>query len=127
MFEGEAGGWAGVCAWGETGLDARAQFVERAVGDDVAIVDDGDVGAEAFDNFEDVGSKEDGGASGDHVLQHGLEGVGGDGVDAFEGLVEEEDFGAVDDGGGEGELLAHAVGVVGYEFFWFVGEAHELE
>jgi len=93
----------------------------------VTFVDDGYVGAKALDDFEDVGGEEDGGAAGDHVLEHGFEGVGGDGVDAFEGLVEEEDFGTVDDGGGEGEFFAHAVGVVGDEFFWFVGEAHELE
>ena len=112
---------------GVAGLDAGAELFEGAVGDEVAAVDDGDVGAEALDDFEDVGGEEDGGAAGDHALEHGFESAGGDGVDAFEGLVEEEDFGAVDDGGGEGEFLLHAVGEVGDEFFCFVGEAHELE
>jgi glyoxalase family protein len=127
LFEGEALAGVGGSAGSEAGLDAGAEFVEGAVGDDVAAVDDGDVGAEALDDFEDVRGEEDGGAAGDHVLKHGLEGVGGDGVDAFEGLVEEEDFGAVDDGGGEGEFFAHAMGVVGDELFGLVGEAHELE
>ena len=57
----------------------------------MAAIDDGDVGAEALDDFEDVRGEEDGGAAGDHALKHGFEGAGGDGVDAFEGLVEEED------------------------------------
>jgi hypothetical protein len=60
-------------------------------------------------------------------LKHGLQGAGGDGVDAFEGLVEEEDFGAVNDGSGESEFFLHAVGEVGDEFFCFAGERHELE
>ena len=75
------------------GLDAGAELFEGAVGDEMAAVDDGDVGAEALDDFEDVGGEEDGGAAGDHALKHGFERAGGDGVDAFEGLVEEEDSG----------------------------------
>jgi hypothetical protein len=54
------------------GLDAGAELVERAVGDDVAFVDDGDVGAEALDDLQHVRGEEDGGAAGDHALQHGL-------------------------------------------------------
>ena len=45
------------------------------------------MGAEAFDDLKDVAGEEDGGAVGDHALEHELEGVGGDGVDALEGLV----------------------------------------
>src|SRR5882762_4112096 len=71
--------------------------------------------------------EEDGGAAGDHALQHLLERAGGDGVYAFEGLVEEEDFWPVNDGCGESQLLLHAVGEVGDEFFGFAGEAHEFE
>jgi hypothetical protein len=131
LFKGEALGGVveglPVHCRGEACLDAGAELVEGAVGDDVAFVDDGDVRAEALDDFKHVRGEEDGGAAGDHALQHVLEGVGGDGIDAFEGLVEEEELGAVDDGGGEGELLAHAVGVVGDELLGFVGEAHELE
>ena len=43
------------------------------------------------------------------------------------GLVEKEDLGAVDDGGGEGEFLLHAVGEVGDELFGVGGETHEVE
>ncbi len=122
-----------VRVWPETGpsglraWDAGAELFEGALGDEVASGDDGDVGAEALDDLEDVGGEEDGGAAGDHALEHGFEGSGGDGVDAFEGLVEEEDAGAVDDGGGEGEFFLHAVGEVGDELAGFVGEAHEFE
>ena len=83
--------------------------------------------AEALDDFEHVRGEEDGGAAGDHALEHGFECAGGDGVDAFEGFVEEQDFGAVDDGGSEGKFFLHAVGKVGNEFFCFAGERHELE
>ena len=113
---------SGLRAW-----TAGAELFEGAVGDEAAAVDDGDVGAEALDDLEDVRGEEDGGAAGDHALKHGFEDAGGDGVDAFEGLVEEEHVGAVDDGGGEGEFFLHAVGEVGDELFCFVGEAHELE
>src|SRR5580658_1658409 len=90
-------------------------------------VNDGDVGAEALDDLEDVRCEEDGGAAADHALEHGFEGAGGDGVDAFEGLVEEEDLGTVNDSGGEGKFFLHAVGEVSDELFCFVREAHELE
>ena len=89
-------GGGGVC-----GGDAGPEFLERALGDQLAALDDGDVGAETLDDFKHVRGEEDGGAAVNHALEHGFEGVGGDGVDAFEGLVEEEDAGRVDDGGGE--------------------------
>ena len=93
---------AAAVAFGVAGLNACAEFFEGAVGDEMAAVDDGDVGAETLDDFEDVGGEEDGGAASDHALEHGLESTGGDGVDAFKGLVEEEDAGAVDDRCGKG-------------------------
>jgi len=109
------------------GFGAGAEFFEGALGDEAAAVDDGDVAAEAFDDFKDVRGEEDGCAAGDHALKHIFEGAGCDGVYAFEGLVEEEDFGAMNDGGGEGELFLHAVGKVGDELFGFGREVHEVE
>ena len=83
-------------AWGVVGValgvDACAEFFKGAVGDELAVVDDGDVGAEAFYDFKHVGGEEDGGSAGDHALEHLLEGAGGDGVYAFKGLVEEENL-----------------------------------
>ena len=93
MRSRDAGGYTG------------AELVERAVGDETALMNDGDVAAEALDDFKDVGGEEDGCAAVDHAREHSLEHAGGDGVDPFEGLVEKEDFGAVDDGGGKGKLV----------------------
>jgi hypothetical protein len=107
--------------------DAGAQFVERAVRDELAFLNDGDVAAEALDDLEDMRSEEDGDAALDHALEHGFEGACGDGVDAFERLVEKEDARRVDDSGSEREFLLHTVGKVGDEFFRFAGEVHEVE
>ena len=126
LFEGEGLAACVVVGW-IAGFDAGAELFEGAVGDEAAAVDDRDVSAEALDDFEDVRGEEDGGAARDHALKHGFERAGGDGVDAFEGFVEEEDFGAVDNGSGESEFFLHAVGEVGDELFGFVGERHELE
>ena len=108
-------------------VDAGAQLFKGAVGDEMTAVDDGDVGTETLDDLEDVRGEEDGSAARDHSLQHRFQSAGGDGVNAFEGLVEEENLGAVDDGGSECEFFLHAVGEVGDEFFGFLGEGHELE
>ncbi len=107
--------------------DARAQLVEGAVGDEAPLMDDGDVAAQALDDFEHVRGEKDGGSAFGHALEHGFQGAGGDGVHAFEGLVEKQNAGAVDDGGGEGKLLLHAVGEVGDQLFGLVGEVHEVE
>src|SRR5579863_9294023 len=90
-------------------------------------MDDGDVAAQALDDFEHVRSEENRGAARDHALQHGFERAGGDGVHAFEWLVEEQNFGAVNYGGGHSQLFLHAVGIVGDEFLGLVGELHEVE
>jgi hypothetical protein len=124
FFEGEAGG--GIVGVG-LGVDAGAKLFEGAVGDELAVVDDAYVGAEALNDFENVGGEEDSCAAGDHALQHLLEGAGGDGVDALEGLVEKEDLRPVDDGCGEGELFLHAVREVGDELLGFAGKVHEFE
>ena len=108
-------------------MDAGAQFFERAIGDQLTVIDDGDVGAEALDDFQHMRGEKDGCAAGDHALQHLLEGTGGNGVYALEGFVEKQNFGCVDDGCGQGQLLLHAVREVGDELLGFVGEAHEFE
>src|SRR5439155_19064074 len=108
-------------------LDAGAELLDGALSDELPLVDDGDVAAEALDDLQDVGGEEDRGAARDHALEHRLERAGGDRVHSLERLVEEENARAVDDGGGERELLLHAVGVVGDERFRPVGELHEIE
>src|ERR1035441_8535365 len=99
----------------------------RTLGDQPAAVNDADVGAQALDDLQHMRGEEDGGAARDHALQHLLQRAGGDGVDAFEGLVEEEHLGAVDDRGGQRKLLLHAVREVGDQLLVFAGEVHEFE
>ena len=120
-------GVAGRKHGGGLGFDTRAELVERALSDEPAAVDDGEVAAEAFDDFEDVRGEENRGAASDHALEHRLEGAGSDRVDTFEGFVEKKNFGAVDYGGGEGQLFLHTVRVVGDELFALIGELHEIE
>src|SRR5579863_6196502 len=43
------------------------------------------------------------------------------------GFVEEEDLRAVNYGGGHGQFFLHAVGIVGDELFWLIGELHKVE
>ena len=50
-------------------------------------MDDGEVAAETFDDFEDVRGKENRGAARDHALQHRFERAGSDCVHTFERLV----------------------------------------
>jgi len=106
---------------------SRAELFDRTLRDQLAAVNDADVRTQALDDFEHVRGEEDGDAARDHALQHRFQSAGGDGVDAFEGLVEEEDARPVDDGGGERELLLHAVGEVGDQLLVLAGEVHEVE
>ena len=108
-------------------LHAGAELFERALRDELAAINDGDVAAEAFDDFEHVRGEENRGAARDHAVQHRLERAGGDGVHALERLVEKQNLWAVNDGGGEGQFLLHAVRVVGDQGFRLIGELHEVE
>src|ERR1700733_16331395 len=83
LFEGEGLIDAAV-AFGVARLNACAEFFEGAVSDEVVAVDDGDVGAETLDDLEDVRGEEDGGAAGDHTLEHSFESSGGNGVNRLE-------------------------------------------
>ena len=53
-----------------------------------------------------MGGEEDGGAALGEVAEDVANGAHGDGVNAVEGFVEEHDAGVMDEGGGEGDLLA---------------------
>src|ERR1700722_2361782 len=106
---------------------SSAKLFQRTLCHQTAAMDDGEVAAKPFDNFEHVGSKENRGAASNHALKHGLEGAGRNSVHAFERLVEKKNSGAVNYGGGEREFLLHSVRVVGDEGFWLVGKLHEIE
>ena len=112
---------------GGLGFDSGSKFFERTLGDELTAVNDGDVTAKTLDDFEHMGCKENGSPAGDHTLEHRFQGAGGNRVDAFERLVEKEDLRAVDNGGGEGKFLLHAVGIIGDELVGLIGELHELE
>src|ERR1700751_639649 len=90
-------------------------------------MDDGEMTAEAFDNFQDMRGKKNRGAARDHALEHRFESAGGDRVHTFEGLIEKKNFRTVDDSGGEGQFLLHAMRVIGNELLGLVGELHEIE
>ena len=70
-------------------FDSGAEFFERSMGHKASLMNDGNVAAEAFDNFEHVRSQKNRGTARDHALQHGLKSTGSDCVHALEGLVEE--------------------------------------
>ncbi len=65
-------------------------------------MDDGEMAAEAFDDFENMRGEKNRGAARDHALEHRFERAGSDCVNTFERLIEKKNFGAVDDGGGQG-------------------------
>src|ERR1700733_14260405 len=111
----------------EARFHAATQFVERALSDEAAFVNDGDVAAEALDDFEHMGGQENCCAVANHSLQHGLESAGGDGVHTFERLVKKKHARTVNDGGGHGQLLLHAVRIIGDERFGTIAELHEIE
>src|SRR3984957_17363765 len=90
-------------------------------------MDDGEMAAKAFDNFEDMRGEKNRGAARDHALEHRFESAGSDRVHAFEGLIEKKNFRTVDDGGGKGQFFLHAMRVIGNELLGLVGELHEIE
>ncbi len=56
-------------------------------------MNDGNVAAQALDDFEHVRGQKNRGAARDHALQHGLQSASGDGVHALERLIEKQNFG----------------------------------
>lgn len=106
---------------------AGADIVRVATGQYGAIVDDGDVGAQPLHEFHDVGGEHDGAARCDVGRQDLADDLGGDGVDGFEGFVEDEEGWAVDEGLGEEDFFGHAGGVVGNEAVAGVGEVEDGE
>src|SRR5207244_10906113 len=71
-------------------LDAGAQLVERAASHQAPILDNANMGAEAFHHFKNVGGQENRSAMCDKPLQEPFESSGGNGVHPFKWLVEEQ-------------------------------------
>ena len=112
-----------------TGLrqDSHPQLFQRALRHQASLMNNRHVTAQALNNLQHVRSQKDRSSARDHALQHGFERAGSNGIYAFERLVEKKDLGPVNHGGGHGQLLLHAVGVVGDELFRLVSEVHEVQ
>ena len=90
-------------------------------------VDDRHLVAQPLHHVEHVRGEEEGDPAGGQAAQEVAHHAAGHGVDAVQGLVEEEHLRPVDEGAGEGELLAHALRVVHHELAALVGQGEELE
>ena len=99
-----------------------AHFLHGTGHDELAALYDGHHIAELFRDLKHVGGEEDGSASVAVLAHEGLELVRGDGVEADEGFVHDDELRLVDEGGDEGELLLHAVGIGGDGLGEVVGE-----
>src|SRR5262249_2046980 len=95
--------------------NAGTQLFQGSRRHKLSLADDTDMGTEALHNLEDMGGKKDGAAMRDESLQEPFERCRGDGVDAFERLIQEENGRTVYDGGSQRRLFLHAVGIVSHQ------------
>src|SRR2546421_9198273 len=95
--------------------DHVAQFLQAAHRDQTAVVDDGEPGAHALRDFQDVRGKEHRLSLLAEVLEDVLHLAGTLRIEAHGGLVEEEDLRIMKQGGGQRHLLPHTSGVAGEE------------
>src|SRR5689334_18572631 len=79
---------------------ARAQLIQRALGDERALRDDADPRAETFHDLHDVRAEEDRRPGPRKVAQDVADDARTDRIDALEWLIEEEHLWAVDQRGG---------------------------
>src|ERR1700685_4022098 len=82
-----------------------------AVSDDAAFSQNNQLRADSFDDFENVGTEEDGFALVAQGLNQCFEDERRGYVESGEWLVEDQDVGIVHDGGDEENALAHALGI----------------
>ena len=120
---------AGSMTWTWIDVDPaeRLELVGRALGDDLAVVDDGDVGGQLVGLVEVLGGEQHVGARRHQVADDVPQLVAAAGVEAGGGLVEQEQLGGADQAGAEVELAAHAAGVGAHQPVGGVGEAQPLE
>ena len=88
----------------------RAQFVEAALGDDAAALDDADAIGEPLGDLEDVGGEDHRAAGGDARDQQVLHLPGDGGIEPGQRLVEDDELGVVHQRAGKRHLLPHALG-----------------
>ena len=107
--------------------DQRLELAGRALGDDLAAVDDGDAVGELVGLVEVLGREQHGRAGGDedpHDLPHLVAAAG---VETGGRLVEEQQLGGDDDAGGDVEPAAHAARVGAHEPVGGVGQPERVE
>ena len=105
----------------------RLELAARALGDDLAVVDDRDAVGELVGLVEVLRGEQHGRALGDehaHDLPHLVAAAR---IEAGRGLVEEQQLGGHDDAGGDVEPAAHAAGVGLDQPVGRVGEAERVE
>ena len=90
-------------------------------------MNDADVTAQPFHDFEHMGSQEDGDAPRDHALQHGFQRAGSDSVHAFERFIQKENFGTVDHGRSHCQFFLHSMRIVCDQCLGLVDQLHELQ
>src|SRR5688572_24714952 len=110
-------------AIGEEAAEAR----EGVVGDDPAVVHDGDAVAESFDFFHVVSRVDEGLTAGLEGLKGVEDGVAALGVNADGGLIKDEQVGVVEEGCTDVEPALHTATEAGDGFAGAVGEAGKAE
>ena len=101
--------------------------LRRAPGDDLSVVDDGDVSAEAVGLLHDLGGEQDGDALRVEVVEVLPYRDAALRVESDRRLVEEEDFGVVHEGADEVDAAAHAAGVGADALSGHVRKADQLQ
>ena len=122
-------GWSGEIAGAGGNFDqdgfcaARAglQVVDGIRSDELALVDDDDLLAGLLDFGQDVGAEDDGVVAGER-LDEVARLVDLLGIEAGGGLVEDQHVGVVDDGLGEADALAVALGELAEQLVFDVGD-----
>ena len=110
------------------GGNGRLELIGRALLDDFASVEDGDLVAELVGLFEVLGGEEEGDAVlAVESLDVVPEVLPGDGVESGGRFVEEDDRGGVDEGGGEIEAALHAAGVAADASVGVLGQVDDVE
>ncbi len=85
------------------------EFGNGTLGENLAVVDDGDLITETLDHFEDVRGQKDGSAMVNLFKENVFHETRANGVHAFERFVHQEETRPVDQCGGHGNALPHSL------------------
>src|SRR5579875_3740369 len=107
-------------------LCAVAQFLQRALGYQRALVDNANARGEALHHFHNMRG-EDGSAMARRVVQDIANDTRADGINTLKWLIEKEYLGAMDERGGQRALFAHADRVIDYQLIGIVIERQHLQ